>query len=413
MGQAMDEAAAKVSGGGGEVIAFNPLDPALAADFWPRMNALRESCPVAWSGQVWHERGDRGFWVINDYADVMAAATNPKAFSNAEGASPVQFDLDVLRMIPLETDPPLHRGIRRLLNPFFTPEALRGQEADIADKVDRLIERCVDQGSCDFVAEFVNVLPPLVFFESFLEQEESEIGWVLDVLEILHTHPQRALEVAPRLFAFCADLLRQRRSEGRRDDLAGTIAHMGLTGEDGLELNEKQRIEVINLMIMAGMATTMGAMGCFAYQLASNHELRAGLRGADDRTIERAVEEFLRYESAVPTGARTLTEDLEMSGCPMRAGDRVLLNWAAANRDPERFADPDELDFARTNVSGHVAFGAGIHRCLGNHLARREMRASLKAIVALARFEVEPGFVPEYRPSFARGPESLPVNIGR
>jgi hypothetical protein len=358
----MDEAAAKVSGGGGEVIAFNPLDPALAADFWPRMNALRESCPVAWSGQVWHERGDRGFWVINDYADVMAAATNPKAFSNAEGASPVQFDLDVLRMIPLETDPPLHRGIRGLLNPFFTPEALRGQEADIADKVDRLIERCVDQGSCDFVAEFVNVLPPLVFFESFLEQEESEIGWVLDVLEILHTHPQRALEVAPRLFAFCADLLRQRRSEGRRDDLAGTIAHMGLTGEDGLELNEKQRIEVINLMIMAGMATTMGAMGCFAYQLASNHELRAGLRGADDRTIERAVEEFLRYESAVPTGARTLTEDLEMSGCPMRAGDRVLLNWAAANRDPERFADPDELDFARTNVSGHVAFGAGIHR---------------------------------------------------
>ena len=144
-----------------------------------------------------------------------------------------------------------------------------------------------------------------------------------------------------------------------------------------------------------------------------NQDLRTSLRDADDHMIDRAVEEFLRYESAVPTGARTLVRDVEMSGCPMKAGDRVLLNWAAANRDPAKFANPDELDFARENISGHVAFGAGIHRCLGNHLARREMTASLKAIVALGRFEVEPGFVPEYRPSFARGPESLPVSIAR
>jgi cytochrome P450 len=411
MGQAMDGSPTEVRDGGSAAAGFSPLDPTLAGEFWPRMNALRESCPVGWSDQVWHERGDRGFWVVNNYADVMAAATNPRAFINSEGATPVQFDLGVLRQIPLETDPPLHRRIRRLLNPFFTPEALRSQEAGIAEKIDRLMTRCVEQGTCDFVAEFVNLLPPLVFFESFLEQEESEIGWVLEVLEVLHTQPERAAEEVPKLFKFCADLLQERRSQGRRDDLAGTIAHMGLTGDDELELTDKQRIEVINLMIMAGMATTMGAMGCFAYQLASDQDLRAGLRDADDRMIDRAVEEFLRYESAVPTGARTLAEDVELSGCPMKAGDRVLLNWAAANRDPAKFADPDELDFARENASGHVAFGAGIHRCLGNHLARREMTASLKAIVALDRFEVEPGFVPEYRPSFARGPASLPVSI--
>ena len=413
MGRAMDGASAEVRGGDTEAAGFSPLDPALAAEFWPRMNALRESCPVGWSDQVWHERGDRGFWVVNNYADVMAAATNPRGFINAQGATPVQFDLDVLRQIPLETDPPLHRRIRRVLNPFFTPEALRSREAGITEKVDRLMTRCVERGTCDFIEDFVNVLPALVFFESFLEQEESEIGWVLDVLEVLHTQPERAVEEVPKLFKFCADLLQERRSEGRHDDLAGTIAHIGLTGEDGLELTEKQRIEVINLMIMAGMATTMGAMGCTAYQLAVNQDLRTSLRDADDHMIDRAVEEFLRYESAVPTGARTLVRDVEMSGCPMKAGDRVLLNWAAANRDPAKFANPDELDFARENISGHVAFGAGIHRCPGNHLARREMTASLKAIVALGRFEVEPGFVPEYRPSFARGPESLPVSIAR
>ncbi|MFC5936982.1 MULTISPECIES: hypothetical protein [Mycobacterium avium complex (MAC)] len=186
----------------------------------------------------------------------MAAATNPRALINSAGAIPVQFDLDVLPQIPLETDPPLQRRIRRMLNSFVTPEALRSEEAGITEKIDRVMTRCVEQGTCDFVADFVNVLPPLVFFESFFEQEESEIGWVLDVLEVLHTQPERAGEEMPKLFKFCVDLLQERRSEGRRDDLAGTIAHLGLTGEDGLELTEKQRIEVINLMIMAGMAAT-------------------------------------------------------------------------------------------------------------------------------------------------------------
>ncbi|WP_261574221.1 cytochrome P450 [Frankia gtarii] len=411
----MDEAAAatgETTDASYETISFSPLDPTLADDFWPRMNALRESCPVAWSDQPWSER-NAGFWVVNDYADVMAAATSWKAFSNAQGASPVQFDLDVLRMIPLETDPPLHRGIRRLLNPFFAPEALKSQEEDIQGLVDRLLDRCSESGSVDFVVSFVNLLPPLVFFEGFLEQKESEIGWVLEVLEILLTRPERAMEVAPRLLGWGAALLEQRRGEGRRDDLAGTIAHMGLTGDDGLHLDEKQRIETINLMIMAGMETTMGGLGSIGYYLGTHQAVRAELRDADDQLLGRVVEEFLRFESPVPTAGRTVTEATRMSGCPMRAGDRVLLNWAAANRDPAQFPEPDTLDFARENAPSHVAFGAGIHRCLGNHLARRELKASIRAICALSRFEIDPDFTPKYRPGFARGPISLPVTVAR
>jgi cytochrome P450 len=404
------EQAATDTGDSTHLVHFSPLDPALADDFWPRMNALRESCPVAWSDQPWSEK-NAGFWVVNGFADVMAAATNWRAFSSADGATPVQFDLDVLRMIPLETDPPLHRGIRRLLNPFFTPDTLASQEESIAEKVDRLLNRAAATGSTDFVASFVNVLPPVVFFEGFLEQKESEIGWVLEVLNVLLTQPERAMEVAPRLLMWGAGLLAQRRADGRRDDLAGAIAHLGLTGDDGLELEEKQRIETLNLMIMAGMETTMGGLGSISYLLASNPALREELAGADDHKLGRAVDEFLRFESPVPTAGRTLTEATEMSGCPMGSGDRVLLNWAAANRDPAQFPDPDTLDFTRENVSSHVAFGGGIHRCLGNHLARREIKASIKAICALSRFEVEPGFTPRYRPAFARGPIELPVRI--
>jgi cytochrome P450 len=394
------------------VVHFSPLDPALAKDFWPRMNDLRDKCPVAWSDQPWSEKA-AGFWVVSDYADVMAAGTDAATFSSAQGATPVQFDLDVLRMIPLETDPPLHRGIRRLLNPFFTVAALQTGEEGIREKVDMLLGRCLAQGEVDFISAFTQLLPPVVFFANYLDQKESEIGWVLDTLTILLTQPERAMEVAPKLLMWGAELLAKRRAEGRRDDLAGTIAHLGLNGSDGLELDEKQRIETMNLMIMAGMETTMGGLGSIAMLLATDQELRAGLREADDARLGRAVDEFLRFESPVPTAGRTLTADTEMSGCPMHGGDRILLNWAAANRDPAHFPDPGSLDFDRANVSSHVAFGAGIHRCLGNHLARREIKASISAICELTTFEAEPGFEPTYRPSFARGPVSLPVRLAR
>jgi hypothetical protein len=307
----------------------------------------------------------------------------------------------------------MHRGIRRLLNPFFTVEAQQAGEAGIREKVDTLLERCIEAGTVDFISDFTQVLPPVVFFESYLEQKESEIGWVLEVLDTLLTAPEKAMEVAPKLLMWAAELLETRRQAGRRDDLAGTIAHMGLDGSDGLELDEKQRIETLNLLIMAGMETTMGGLGSIAVQLATKPELRESLRGADDKQLDRAVDEFLRFESPVPTAGRTLTEDTEMAGCPMKAGDRILLNWAAANRDPERFPEPDTLNFERDNTSAHVAFGGGIHRCLGNHLARREIKASIKAICDLSTFEAEADFTPSYRPAFARGPISLPVRLAR
>jgi cytochrome P450 len=395
-----------------EAVHFSPLDPTLADDFWPRMNELREKCPVAWSDLPWSEK-DAGFWVISRHADVMSAAANWRGFSNAQGATPVQFDLEILRMIPLETDPPMHRGIRRLLNPFFTVEAQQAGEAGIREKVDMLLERCLDKSEVDFISDFTQVLPPVVFFESYLDQKESEIGWVLEVLDTLMVAPERAMEVAPKLLMWGAELLESRRQAGQRDDLAGTIAHMGLDGSDGLELDEKQRIETLNLMIMAGMETTMGGLGSIAVQLAMKPELRESLRGVDDKQLDRAVDEFLRFESPVPTAGRTLTEDVEMAGCPMKSGDRILLNWAAANRDPERFPNPDTLDFERENTSAHVAFGGGIHRCLGNHLARREIKASIKAICELSTFEAAADFTPSYRPAFARGPISLPVRLAR
>jgi cytochrome P450 len=143
-------------------------------------------------------------------------------------------------------------------------------------------------------------------------------------------------------------------------------------------------------------------------------DLRAALKGAPQPELDHAVDEFLRLEAPVPTAARTLTDDTEIRGCPMHKGDRVLVNWAAANRDPAMFPDPDELDFTRLNHAKLVSFGAGIHHCLGSHLARRELRLAIAGICDLTTFELLiPGEEVQYRPGPARGAVELPVRCGR
>lgn len=393
---------------------FEPLDPGLADVYWDRVDRLRAEHPVAWSDGHWSEH-DTGFWLLSRYDDVFAAAADWEHYSSADGACPVQFDVDVLRMIPLETDPPTHRNIRRLLNPFFTVEALKETESDVGRIVAELLDDCVAQGEVDFVEAFCSPLPSQVFFGLFFreaKEDREKIAWVVDILLQLFSHPERAMELAPHLFIWCAELLESRAAEGIRDDLVGVIAHAGIEG-DTFELSDKERIETLNMVIMAGMETTASAMGNVAYHLATDQDLRSSLKDAPAAEVDRAVDEFLRHDPPVPLAGRTLTVDTELRGCPMRKGDRIMLNWAGASRDPEVFENADVLDITRTNAGKHQSFGAGVHRCLGNHLARRELACAVREIAALTTFELAPGAEVNWRPAFARGPVSLPVRVGR
>lgn len=386
---------------------FDVLDPELANTLWNRIADLREHCPVGWSEQ------HGGFWLLNRYEDVWAAANNWQLFSSADGAAPVQFDLEVFRMIPLETDPPMHREVRRILNPFFTPEALKRTEPIIEGIVAELLDECVRLSPCDFVKHFTSALPSQVFFRTFLEGESSEnVDWVIGLIDALFRDPDAAFEKIPELGGWCWDMMEARLNSGRRDDLVGAIAHAGLDSE--LQLDERQRLEVMLLVVLAGMETTASALGNIARQLATRPDLRAALKGAPQPDLDHAVDEFLRLEAPVPTAARTLTDDTEIRGCPMHKGVRVLINWAAANRDPAMFPDPDELNFTRLNHAKLVSFGAGIHHCLGTHLARRELRLAITGICDLETFELlVPAEEVQYRPGPARGPVELPVRCGR
>ena len=386
---------------------FDILDPALANALWERNAELRTHCPVGWSDQ------HGGFWLLNRHDDVSTAAQNWRRFSSADGAAPVQFDLDVFRMIPLETDPPFHRDVRKVLTPLFLPKALERTEPLIEGIVRELLDKCIALSPCDFVRHFTMALPSQVFFRTFLYGERPEdVDWVIGIIDELFFRPESAAENIPQLGAWCSKMMESRRHEGRRDDLVGTIAHAGLEGD--AKLDDRQRLETMLLVVVAGMETTASALGNIARQLAMNSSLRRQLRGSQPAEIDRAVDEFLRFESPVPAAARTLTDDTELRGCPMGKGERVILNWAAANRDPLTFPDPDTLNFDRDNLAKHVAFGGGIHRCLGAPLARRELRLAIRAMCELSTFELLiPGEDVQFRPGPARGPVELPVRCER
>jgi cytochrome P450 len=400
----MSDASPGAAGRTERMVDFDPLDTTLAQDLWERSRRLRDGCPVAWSDS------HGGFWVINRYDDVLAAGKSWQDYTTTHGAAPVRFENDLFDMVPLETDPPFHREVRALLSPFFTAEAVAGKEPMIRQIVRDLLDPCITGEQVDFTAAFTGILPATVIFQTYFNQDTAQIKGVLEVLHRLFSAPQDARVIVPELLDWCSSLLARARLRGETDTLLGAIAHAERVGEFGL--TDKIRTEIVWQLTMAGLDTTTAGLATVTMRLAADPSLRRRLRDAGRGTLDRAISEFLRFEAPVPTGGRTLTRDIEVQGCPMKQGDYVLLNWAAANRDERFFPDPDRLDIERGNAARHLAFGAGVHRCLGRHLASAELRFVIQELSGLSRIDVvTEGVV--YRAGFVRAPEPLLVTATR
>ncbi|MBA2559103.1 MAG: hypothetical protein H0V07_04315, partial [Propionibacteriales bacterium] len=179
------------------VVDFAPLDPRVHDDYWNALTDVREKCPVGWTTSQW-SMTESGQWLVNTHRDVMTAATDWQTYSSADGVSSVQLPLDILRLIPVETDPPIHREVRKALNPFFTPYALGEKVGEIAGVVDELMAECLAQGGpVDFVASFTHKLPPVVFLGSaFLDSTEEQGRQLLELVDILLTKPELTMDGA-------------------------------------------------------------------------------------------------------------------------------------------------------------------------------------------------------------------------
>jgi cytochrome P450 len=333
---------------------------------------------------------------------------HPDAFSSAMEA----VDLgQSVPLIPLQVDPPDHVTFRRLLDPIFAPKQMRLLEPAIARMVDERIDTFIGRGCCDLAAELAVPLPSSVFLlllgfpleqlDMFLEMKDGILRPQGGSVEEMRENQGRA---ARRIETYFAEALQDRRRRRPDGDAGGTAASAsgergraphGVDGDpmpagagdllgrllaaevDGQRLTDDQILGICFLFILAGLDTVTDSLECMFAYLAQHPEHRRQIV-EDPAIIPSAVEELLRWESPVTTVPRMATRDIEVEGCPVHAGDHVGVTIGAANVDETAVPDACTVDLRRS-PNKHLAFGAGIHRCLGSHLARVELRVTLEA----------------------------------
>jgi hypothetical protein len=388
---------------------FDVLSPEYVADPYPVWDELRRTCPIAHTDR----RGST--WLPTRYQDVVDLAHDVEHFSSTEilvipfqGERP---DEPVLKygVPPISADPPLHTWTRRLLLPWFSHHRVDGYEpmtrtlcAELAaSAAERLAAGEVADAARDYAQQIpVRVIAAILGVPKSLSGTFTE--WVRDALEFAD-EPARRRHGMEGLIGFFIEEVARRKSEPG-DDLLSELLHSEF---DGAPVEESVVLGVAALVLIAGVDTTWSAIGSSLWHLAAHPVDRRRLVD-DPASLPVAIEELLRAYSPV-TMARVVTGDVEFGGCPMAAGDKVLMNFPAANRDPAMFDDADTVVLDR-QFNRHVAFGAGIHRCAGSNLARMELRVALEEWLAhIPQFELAPGDTVTWAGGQVRGPRHLPV----
>jgi pimeloyl-[acyl-carrier protein] synthase len=392
-------------------IQFNPMDPEFVADPYPTYHRLRAEDPV--------HRSLLGFWVLTRYEDVVAVLRDPR-FAKEPIARFVaaRFGMAVppgMGVSMLDRDPPDHTRLRGLVSKAFTPRVVEGLRPHIQQIVDGLLARVERAGSMDLIEEFAYPLPVVVICEMLgvpVEDHERFRTWGLDIargLDAILLPPdsevaQRSITARHALAGYFRGLIAERRASPREDLLSGLIA----AEEAGDKLNEDELLATCILLLVAGHETTVNLIGNGTLALLRHPDQLRLLRD-NPRLIGSAVEELLRYDGPVQRTARIPSEDATIAGRTIGKGEMVMPFIGAADRDAGQFPDPDRLDITRTD-NRHIAFGWGIHFCLGAPLARVEGQIAINTLVQRLPKLALATETPEYRQSLTlRGLKSLPV----
>jgi cytochrome P450 len=380
---------------------FDYRGPELGHHLHQAFALLRSECPVA--------RSDRhgGYWIVTRHADVVRAAQDWEAFSSQLGVS-IPASTSVALAIPEHIDPPLHRDYKRLINRWFTPAAVAPLEPGVRRIAGSLIDGFIERGTAEVMADFAVPFPGLVFFELVLGAPAEELAHVNEAATGA-TDPGNpaARDCWAALNAWIDDFTDRRRHD-RRDDVVEAI----LTAQiEGRPIRDDEVRGLILLLILGGLDTTAGVIGQSIMRFCADPAIPERLR-REPELLPDVVEELLRLDTSFVGIGRTVRHDTELAGQPMAAGDKVYLSWASANRDPDEFADPDELRLDRV-ANRHLAFGAGPHRCAGSHLARLNLCVAIGELVERLvdlRLAV-PADAVTFHTAFNRRPLEVPVTF--
>ena len=353
---------------------FDHHDPEFIANPWPTYQHLRQSCPVS------HSQRYGGFWLVTRYDDVVAAAADWQTFtSSVPGTLLIPAGMQrSFPFLPLEYDPPEHTLYRQLVAPVFSPRRVNGLATSIRALADALLAPLLAAGGGDLVTDLAAPLTSgtlAMFIGLPDEDKELWIELVRRSFEGSVRDPEDAARAGAEFRDYIDRLIADRQKE-RSDDLISLLLDAEV---DGRRLTEDQIRGFTMLILVAGHETTAAALSYALWHLAGHPADLARLR--DDRPlIPSAVEEFLRLSSPVSIFARNVSSDTDFRGQRISGGDVVGLSFSSANRDEERFSDPESCQLDR-RPNRHLAFGSGVHFCLGAQMARREISVAMEAVL--------------------------------
>ena len=350
-------------------------------------------------------------WALAAYRDVKAAGTDPATFSNAGGARPKYPPLPMM----IDFDAPEHHRRRRLVSSGFTPRRVAALEGHVRAVCDAVIDEVCEQGACDFVRDIAAPLPLNMIGDLLgvaVEDRAALLRWSEDMLRSQGDPDPDALGAAMVAFseytAYMEPVLDERRRTGADDDLVGILVQAEI---DGDRLDQDSLITETLLILIGGDETTRHVISGGMLSLQQHPDQLARLRAAP-AGLGTAVEEMLRWVTPIKNMARLTTRDVEIGGSVIPKDAEVLLLYPSANRDETVFTDADAFDAAR-DPNPHLAFGFGSHFCLGNQLARIELRVMFEQLfarlpdLALA----EPGPFRQRPSNFISGVETMPVTF--
>ena len=351
------------------------IDPEIRAHPQPMYQMMRDSMPVAPMDML----GREGV-IVTRHDDIMTVLRDAETFSSGFDA----VDIGQVRpLIPLQIDPPDHSKFRKLLDPLFAPKRIAPLEARTRELMNDLIDTVIDRGSCNFNDEIAEPFPSTVFLQllglpvsrrdEFLALKDGIIR--PELTHDIKTPEDRSAAVAEtgaKIYAVLREVIDARSAQREDDFISGFLD----AEVDGHRLTPEDIEDIGFLFFLAGLDTVTASLDCMIAYLAQNDDRRRTIVD-DPSRIPQAVEEMLRFESPVTGVARITTRDVELSGCPVSAGTAVSVLLGSANTDETAWDDALDVDFGR-EAGRHLAFGGGVHRCLGSHLARMELRVALE-----------------------------------
>jgi len=338
-------------------------------------------------------------WVATSWETVSFVLRNAEMFSSADTGQAGRMG-SARPLIPLEIDPPEHHRYRKILDPFFSPNVLRPLEPVLRAQINEYIDAFIDRGSADLLAEFFVPYPTAVFLTLYglpLEDRPTFLRWKDEMIRGSITDPDLGARTAAEFYGYMTPLIEGR--DGTGDDLLSKMVKAGLTVEEILDITY--------LFIMAGLDTVTTALSAtFAY-LATHPEQRR-LIVENPSIVSTAVEELLRVETPAPALSRRATADIEVGGVMVKEGEEVFCHLGAANSDLEGCPNAVDVDLTRTD-NRHATFGLGVHRCLGSHLARIEVRLVVDEFHRrIPNYALAPD-TDLFRVPFFEGFETLPI----